>query len=101
MLSVPRGVYTCWSSRVYRFRLLRDRPMASPRDSGRNLRLESLGDRAGLHRDHLGEVAQVRTLEASASEVGQYSAAYQALIDLVFTAPGAAEWLNGLRLRVA
>ncbi len=54
-----------------------------------------------LHRDHLGEVAQVRTLEVSASTVGHYSAAYQALIDAVFTAPGATEWLNGLRRRVA
>jgi hypothetical protein len=75
--------------------------MSSPRDPGRDLRLECLGDRDGLHRAHLGEAAQVRTLEISASEAGQFSAAYQALIDAVFTAPGATEWLNGLRQRVA
>jgi hypothetical protein len=75
--------------------------MSSPRDSSRDLRLERLGDRDGLRRAHLGEAALVRSLEGPASRVGQFSAAYQALIDAVFTAPGATEWLNGLRQRVA
>ena len=75
--------------------------MSSPRDPGRDLRLERLGDRDGLRRAHLGEAAQVRSLEGPASRVGQFSAAYQALIDAVFTAPGAVEWLHGLRLAVA
>jgi hypothetical protein len=30
-----------------------------------------------------------------------YAAAYEALIDAVFTAPGAAEWLFGLRLAIS
>ena len=75
--------------------------MTSPRDAGRDLSLERLGDRDGLRRAHLGEAAQVRTLEGSASRAGEFSAAYQALIDAVFTAPGAAEWLAGLGRRVA
>ncbi len=84
-----------------RFRLLGDLLMSSPRDPGRDLSLEPLGDRDGLGRAHLGETAQVRSFEGPASKVGHFSAAYQALIDAVFTAPGATEWLNGLRRRVA
>jgi hypothetical protein len=60
-----------------------------------------LGDRDGLRRASLGEAAQVRLLERPASSVERFSAAYQALVDAVFTAPGATEWLNGLRQRVA
>jgi hypothetical protein len=60
-----------------------------------------LGDRDGLRRAHLGEAAQIRTLEGTTRSVERFSAAYQALIDAVFTAPGATEWLNGLRQRVA
>jgi hypothetical protein len=75
--------------------------MSSPRYPGRDLSLERLGDRDGLRRAHLGEAAQIRLLEGPASSVGVFSAAYQALIDAVFTAPGATEWLNGLRQRVA
>jgi hypothetical protein len=63
--------------------------------------LESLGDRDGVRRGHLGEAAQVRTLERAASGVGRFSAAYQALIDAIFAAPGATEWLNGMWKRVA
>src|SRR5262245_7371821 len=75
--------------------------MSLPRDRGRDLSLEQLGERDGLRRAHLGQAAQVRSLEGSASSIGGFSAAYQALIDAVFTAPGATEWLNGLRQRVA
>jgi hypothetical protein len=75
--------------------------MSSPRDRDPDLRLERLGDREGYHRAHLGEAAQVRTLEVSTRTVEKFSAAYRALIDAVFTAPGAAEWLSGLRKRVA
>jgi hypothetical protein len=75
--------------------------MSSPRDPGRDLRLERLGDRDDLRRAHLGEAAQVAPSLASASSAREFLAAYQALIDAVFTAPGAAEWLHGLRLKVA
>jgi hypothetical protein len=75
--------------------------MSSSRYPIHDLRLEQLGDRDGLRRAHLGEAAQVRLLERPASSVERFSAAYQALIDAVFTAPGATEWLNGLRQRVA
>jgi hypothetical protein len=75
--------------------------MSSPRDRERDLSLERLGDRDGTRRAHLGEAAQVRLLDGAESRVGRFSAAYQALIDAVFTAPGAAEWLSGLRQRVA
>ena len=75
--------------------------MSLPRDRGPDLSLEQLGGRDGLRRAHLGEAAQVRTLEGSARTVQRFSAAYQALIDAVFTAPGASEWLNGMRKRVA
>ncbi|HEY7314132.1 MAG TPA: hypothetical protein VH643_32575 [Gemmataceae bacterium] len=74
--------------------------MSSSRYPVHDLRLEKLGDRDGLRRVHLGEAAQVRLLDRSASSVERFSAAYQALIDAVFTAPGATEWLNGLRQRV-
>jgi hypothetical protein len=75
--------------------------MDSPRDRGRDLRLERLSDRDGLRRAHLGEVAQVASPLAGASINLDLRAAYEALIDAVFTAPGAAEWLLGLRKAVA
>ena len=75
--------------------------MSSPRDRVPDLSLEPLNDRDGMRRGHFGEAAQVRTLEEAASSVGRFSAAYQALIDAVFTAPGATQWLNGMRKRVA
>ena len=75
--------------------------MSWPRDPGPDLRLEQLRERDGWRRAHLGEAAQVRTWEGSARTLARFSAAYQALIDAVFTAPGAAEWLAGLRRRVA
>jgi hypothetical protein len=75
--------------------------MSSPRDLNLDLSLERLDNRDGLGRAHLGEAAQVRLLEGPTRQVGRFSAAYQTLIDAVFTAPGATEWLNGLRQRVA
>ena len=75
--------------------------MSSPRYPGRDLRLERLGDRDGLRPAHLGEAAQVRSLPGAASGAREFLAAYQALIDAVFTAPGATEWLSGLRQKVA
>ena len=75
--------------------------MSSARCPGGDLSLERLGDRDGLRRAHLGEAAQVRTLEGPASTVERLSAARQALVDAAFTGPGAAEWLAGLRRRVA
>lgn len=75
--------------------------MSLPRDRGPDLSLEPLGDRDGLRRAHLGEAAQVRVLEGATSRAERFSAAYQALVDAAFTAPGAAEWLNGMWKRVA
>jgi hypothetical protein len=75
--------------------------MSSPRDPGRDLRLERLGDRDGLRPAPLGETAHVGSPLGSAASAREFLAAYQALIDAVFTAPGAAEWLTGLRLAVA
>lgn len=75
--------------------------MSLPRDRRPDLSLEPLGDREGLRPTHLGQAAQVRTLERAASRVGEFSAAYQALVDAAFTAPGAKEWLNGIWKRVA
>jgi hypothetical protein len=72
--------------------------MPSPRDPRRNPRLERLGD--ALRRAHLGESARLASHEAGAASQ-DYRAAYQALIDAVFTAPGAAEWLRGLRRAMA
>jgi hypothetical protein len=74
--------------------------MSSPRDRVPDLSLEPLGDRGKARRDPIGENAQVRILETAASSAGRFSAAYQALIDAVFTAPGATEWLNGMWKRV-
>ena len=75
--------------------------MSSPRFPGRDLRLERLGDRDGLRPAHLGEAAHVGAPLAHAGRAREVRAAYQALIDAVFTAPGAAEWLAGLRRVVA
>jgi hypothetical protein len=75
--------------------------MSVPRDRVPDLSLERLGDRDGVRRGHFDEAAQVRTLEQAASSVGRFSAAYQALIDAIFTAPGATQWLNGMWKRVA
>src|SRR5438552_3058808 len=101
VLSAPSGVYTGLGAWVQRFRLLGDHPMSSPRYPGRDLRLERFGDRDGLRSAHFAEAAQVRSLLGPASSVREFLAAYQALIDAVFTAPGATEWLFGLRQKVA
>lgn len=74
--------------------------MSLPRDRDPDLSLEPLVDRDRLRRAHLGEAAQVRTLERAASSVERFSAAYQALVDAAFTEPGATEWLNGMWKRV-
>jgi hypothetical protein len=75
--------------------------MSLPRDRIPDLSLESLGDRDRVRRGHFGDAAQVRTLENDASRVERFSAAYQALIDALFTSPGATQWLNGMWKRVA
>jgi hypothetical protein len=72
--------------------------MSSPRDPDRHFRLERLGDRDGLRPVHLGAAARVSSSQAGASST---RAAYEALIDAVFTAHGAAEWLFGLRQTMA
>jgi hypothetical protein len=73
--------------------------MSSPRD--RELGLERLGNRDGLRSAPLGEIARVGSPVAGASSTWELRAAYEALIDAVFTAPGAAEWLAGLRRTLA
>jgi hypothetical protein len=75
--------------------------MSSPGYPGRDLRLERLSDRNGGRPAPFGEAAEVRRLPGTAGSVREFQGAYQALIDAVFTAPGAAEWLAGLRRRVA
>jgi hypothetical protein len=75
--------------------------MSSPRYPGRELRLERLSDRDGGRPAPVGEAAQVRLLPGPAGSVREFVGSYQALIDAVFTAPGAAEWLAGLRRKVA
>lgn len=75
--------------------------MPLPRDRVPDLSLEPLNDRGGKRRGHFDEAAQIRTLETAATSPGRFSAAYQALIDAVFTAPGASEWLNGMWKRVS
>jgi hypothetical protein len=74
--------------------------MSSPGDRGRDLRLRRLDDRDDLRPAHLGEAARVASSLAGASRMWDL-AAYEALIDAVFTAPGASEWLSGLRRAMA
>jgi len=69
--------------------------MSEPRD----LRLERLSD--GRRHPYLGEVAVVGSALAGSSSTRTSLAAYEALIDAVFTAPGASAWLSGLRRAVA
>jgi hypothetical protein len=65
--------------------------MSEPRD----LRLERLDGRDGRRHPYLGEAAAVGSARAGATRTSQ--AAYEALIDAVFTAPGASAWLSALR----
>jgi hypothetical protein len=81
------------------FALVENRLMSSPRYPGRDLSLEPLGERGSSRRAHLGPAAQVASPLALAG-ASESLAAYRALIDAVFTAPGAAEWLLGLRRKV-
>ena len=73
--------------------------MSSPRDRDPDLSLERLGDRDRLRPAPLGETALVAPAPAHSRE--DLQAAYEALVDAAFTAPGAAEWLAGLRRAVA
>ena len=72
--------------------------MSSPRFPDRDLRLERLD---GLRPGPLADAAHVGAPLAQARATRETLAAYRALIDAVFTAPGAGEWLTGLRLAVA
>jgi hypothetical protein len=71
--------------------------MSAPRD----LRLERLGDRDGRRLPHLDEAATVGSVLPDTSSTSESRLSYEALIDAVFTAPGALEWLSGLRRMVA
>ncbi len=70
--------------------------MSSPRD----FRLERLDDRDGRRNPYLGEVGLIGSPLAGASRTPEVRLAYEALIDPVFTATGAREWLSGMRRRV-
>ena len=74
--------------------------MSSPRYPGRDLRLQRLGGGDSLG-DLLGPVAHVASPLGLAGSASESLAAYRALIDAVFTAPGAAEWLSGLWQKMA
>jgi hypothetical protein len=89
--------YTC----IVWVRLPGDSLMSSPRDRGPDLRLERLDNRDGRRPAHLGEAAMVASPLAGESSTRKSLAAYEALIDAVFMAPGALEWLSGLRRAVA
>jgi hypothetical protein len=67
--------------------------MSSPRD----LRLERLGEPGGRRLPYLSEVVLVGPAMAGTSRTSESRLSYEALIDAVFTAPGAQEWLWGLR----
>jgi hypothetical protein len=71
--------------------------MSEPRD----LRLERLSDRDGLRYADFGPIVHVASPVAGSSSTWTSKAAYEALIDAVFTAPGASAWLSGLRRAVA
>jgi hypothetical protein len=75
--------------------------MSSPRDPDDNLSLEGLADRHGRGPAPLGEGALVSRTAAPGGAQRNFQAAYEALIDAVFTAAGATEWLTGLRRAVA
>ena len=75
--------------------------MSSPRFPGRDLRLERLSDRDGLRPSPYGEAAHAASPLGSTASAREFQAAYAALIDAVFLAPGAAEWLRGLGVAVA
>ncbi len=77
--------------------------MSTPRDNGPDLSLERLGDRSdrdGLRPAHLSESALISHAPASADSRRDAQTAYEALVDAVFTAAGATEWLFGLRRAV-
>jgi hypothetical protein len=71
--------------------------MSEPHD----FRLERLRDRDGRRSPHLGEIAHVGSPLAGSSTSWRSQAAYEALIDAVFTGPGALAWLSGLQRAVA
>ena len=75
--------------------------MASPDFPDRDLRLERLGGRGGGRPAPYGDVAHVGSPFASAAEMRRSWATREALIDAVFTAPGAAEWLRAMKVKVA
>jgi hypothetical protein len=75
--------------------------MSPDRFPGRDLRLEKLSDRDGMRPAPLGEIGHVASPFAPVVSFRELQAAYETLIDVVFTAPGAAEWLSGMKLAMA
>ena len=74
--------------------------MSSPRDPGRDLSLERLGDRDGRRPVPLNDAAMVSETLGPHAIQKDYRTAYEALIDAVFAGPGAVEWLFALRRAV-
>jgi hypothetical protein len=72
--------------------------MSPDRFPGRDLRLERLSERDGVPSANYGEIAHTGSHSTGAN---QFQATYEALIDAVFLAPGAAEWLRALGVAVA
>ncbi len=75
--------------------------MSSPRDSDHDLSLERLGDRNGRPTPPLNDAAAISRTLGPAGAQRDHRSAYEALIDAVFTAPGAVQWLAALRRTVA
>src|SRR5438067_1961703 len=75
--------------------------MSSPGDRVPDLGLERLGERGGPRPAPLGEAALVSQALGPVQSQRDLQAAYEALVDAVFTAAGAVEWLAGLRRTVA
>jgi hypothetical protein len=65
------------------------------------LRLERLNDRDGRQPAHVGEVARVAAPVADGSFQLDLETTRETLNNLVFTAPGATEWLRALGRAVA
>jgi hypothetical protein len=65
------------------------------------LRLERLNDRNGRQPAHVGEVARVTLQVSDGSFQRELETTRETLNNLVFTAPGATEWLRALGRAVA
>ena len=67
--------------------------MSEPHD----FRLERLSNRDGMRAGRFSDIVHVSSSVAGSSYARMSQAAYLALIDAVFMAPGVVQWLAGLR----